>query len=318
MITGKKYIKTLNGHTNHINEGEKYLVGIQIQPEDTARLVEIGFSPELEAGETLIPARFGRHTGFNFEGREEPIPGAEIQILYSTQYRKRMEFRGRDEREEVWDFVNIPYRYRPKRHIPSPSLHVVIESKDNKKYAIIDAEFVKQDDQDNNAILAVNMMLELFGRAELFSAKLEVYVKRPRISRFYNWEFIPPGDKPWTERLEEYKPFVDRVSKTKKPVVVNRIETIEKYQPDEVAFGAKGFQGYLVFKFSALGFYVFESMLHGNATYVVRGDWESVSKMTKSEIIQNSLHEYRFTHHDSWKKNIHELLEKNLLTTQRS
>lgn len=314
-IQGKKFVKSLNGYMHHINEGSQFYIGVTVQPEDIERLIEIGFDSELNAGDAIIPEKVGKYTGINFDGKEEKNFDLPLESRYRSQYQMHYEFHGK-EKIEVWGFANIPFKYRPRKYTPSPNLELTIQERGVQKLVLVNKEFTKANEQDNTAILATNIMLELFKRAELFSDNLEPYIKTTQSVRNINWEILPEGDMPWAKRLEGYKPFTERTSTARKPVIIDRFETIEQYKPLPPKVGTKGFQGYVVFEFPSLGLYVFESMFHGNATYVVTGDWEAVSKMTKSEIIHNSLHEYRFIHHDSWKDNIDTLLKPNLLVKQ--
>jgi hypothetical protein len=50
-----------------------------------------------------------------------------------------------------------------------------------------------------------------------------------------------------------------------------------------------------------------ESVKVNNATYVLRNDWESISQLTKAEILNNDLHETRIVHNKNWYSNLAEL-----------
>ena len=53
---------------------------------------------------------------------------------------------------------------------------------------------------------------------------------------------------------------------------------------------------------------VLESAYYGNATYVLDGDWETLSQSTKAEILKEGLHRDRVVHRERWEQRIRELL----------
>ncbi|OMF25628.1 hypothetical protein BK133_21290 [Paenibacillus sp. FSL H8-0548] len=313
MITGKKFIKSLNGHIGHIEEGSSFKVGVLLTPEDASRLEHLGFTSNLTNGEQLIPQTFGRYTRINHEGEENNLKHLPKVDAYTTLYYTRSQFAGRDERREVTEFYNRRYKKWQTEHIPAPSLNISVISKDEQFLLVVNQEFIKGNGENTEALFATNLILELFRRAEFFTEDMTTYQVPSHPIRIVDWVFLPQGeDMPWNRRLEMYRPLIEKARETKKVVFLDRFGTILQYKPDAEARGTRGFQGYVVFSFEKLGIHVFESMHIGNATYVVSGDWESVSHMSKSQIIQNSLHEYRLIHHDTWKEKIKNLLIKNI------
>lgn len=312
MITGKKYIKSVNGHIGHIEEGKSFKIGVLITPEDASRLEHLGFSSNLTDGEQLIPQKFGRYTRINHDGDENKLKHLPKVEAYTTLYYTRSQFAGRDERREVTEFYDRKYMKWQTEHIPAPSFKISVISKDELSYVVVNHEFIKGIGENKEALFATNLILELFRRADFFTEDMTAYQVPSHPIRIVDWVFLPQGDKiPWKKRLEMYKPYVERAKETKKAVFLDRFGTILQYNPDAEARGTRGFQGYVVFSFEKLGIHVFESMHSGNATYVVSGDWESVSQLSKSQIIQNSLHEYRLIHHNTWKEKINDLLSEN-------
>lgn len=313
MVTKKKFIKSLKGHISHIQEGEPFKVGILITPEDASRLDKLGFNTNLTESEQVIPQTFGRNTRINHEGTEKKLKHLPKVEAYTTLYYTRSEFAGRDERREVTDFYDRRYMTWQTEHIPAPSLTISIISKDQQSFVVVNQEFIKDNGENKEALFATNLILEIFHRAEFFTQDMTAYQLPTHPIRIIDWVIIPQGEKmPWNKRLEIYKPFIENAKKTKKAVFLDRFGTILSYKPDAEARGTRGFQGYVVFSFEKLGIHVFESMHSGNATYVVSGDWESVSHLSKSQIVQNSLHDFRLIHHSNWKEKIDELLSKNI------
>lgn len=75
---------------------------------------------------------------------------------------------------------------------------------------------------------------------------------------------------------------------------------ITAYDPEFVAVGTAGILGYVIFAFPDRDLYILESAHYGNATYVFGGDWQTLSQMTKAEILNNALQQDRLIHLDGW------------------
>jgi len=48
-----------------------------------------------------------------------------------------------------------------------------------------------------------------------------------------------------------------------------------------------------------------------NATYILKEDWEAISKLTKAEIIHADAHKARIVHRKQWFSELHQLMEQN-------
>jgi hypothetical protein len=120
-----------------------------------------------------------------------------------------MELHGPD-RVEAWGFIQIRYTRFPRLHIPAPSLELTIEQKEDCKYVMVNHEFAKENKEDTGyAILAINIMLEIFQRADLFTSNLDAFIKPAKLKRL-NWMILPPGEKmPWDKRVKIYEDVVE-------------------------------------------------------------------------------------------------------------
>jgi hypothetical protein len=72
--------------------------------------------------------------------------------------------------------------------------------------------------------------------------------------------------------------------------------------------GQAGFEGYLIFGFTEKDLFVLESLVYGNATYVLGSNWESLAGLTKKEILAADLHVARIIHRQGWDSEIARLL----------
>jgi hypothetical protein len=115
-----------------------------------------------------------------------------------------------------------------------------------------------------------------------------------------NWRLLPPGKHPWAQVQAATAAGLSGFSARKRPVAEQRLQTLSGLQPDEVAVGVGGFSSYLAFEFKSAGVVVLESLVYGNATYVLGADWQEVSKLTKAEILDQQRHQARVIHRDGW------------------
>jgi hypothetical protein len=124
--------------------------------------------------------------------------------------------------------------------------------------------------------------------------------------RRLNWVVLPKGEKISEDDLKE---ILSR-SKRIRPVEMLRQERISGFKPDVIAIGQAGFTGYIIYVFSKKKIAVLESVKYGNASYVIGDDnWQTLSKMTKKELLSKSLVHAREIHTTKWFVKIKKLLE---------
>jgi len=261
---------------------------------DKERLKKIGFTEKLELGETLLPAKIGPVTRFNSEGKEviDKTKGKE------TRYREIEwcwnQWAGRGETERVCDNRLVRYERWHRDFIEPPSIEITISKKEAGKIYITTPKIFLSDENHTKVINQINLLLEIFGSCHILSQNLIPAIV-PTVK--LNWQILPPGRRPWAEQKKLLKPLLDLIKDSRqKPVVDQRLESVNSLGPDFTATGTLGFRGYVVFGFPKKNVYILESALYGNAIYVFNQNWENLTKMTKAEIINGSLQIERITH----------------------
>ena len=86
---------------------------------------------------------------------------------------------------------------------------------------------------------------------------------------------------------------------------------INEYNPDFIAYGSSGFRGYIVFGFCKKNLFFLESIFPNNATYIFESDWEELSKLTKSEILNHNLQKGRLIHNANWPTEFEKYMNAN-------
>jgi hypothetical protein len=99
--------------------------------------------------------------------------------------------------------------------------------------------------------------------------------------RIVNWEILPPGDWP----VDESSVASLFAGKSSNAFIPKRLIAAVKLSPFEIVSGRSEFNDYLCFRFRNNTKVLLESPYEGNAAYVLRGDWETLSKKPKLELL---------------------------------
>ena len=114
---------------------------------------------------------------------------------------------------------------------------------------------------------------------------------------------------PWEQLKEPLMDLLDKTAVESREDSLNRFEFINSFSPDFVATGNGGFNDYVVFGFTDKNLYVLENSFAGNATYIFSSDWQTLSQLTKAEILEENLQEFRLIHKKNWKRSVREILQ---------
>ncbi len=302
MIIKGKRIRNLNKHLAMIPNGSQVVVGIS----DSDRFVDIyrqvGFDSGLNVGDVILPsAGLGPVSHYNAEGKQLVLKDQPMETAYRVVEWHWIEWHGED-RVEQSDFVDVPYERYPRRFLPPPSVEFRVGiSTDGDK--IVYSSPVSYTEENKELLRhTINLYLEIFGECSLFSENLEVMMKGS--VRRLNWTILPPGKMPWEQLRRHLDSMIKQAPGGSQPVIAHRLETVNQYGPDFTAIGRAGFEGYVIFGFSERNLYVCESRYTGNATYVFGKAWETLSQMTKADILSESLQEARLIHREGWEKQL--------------
>lgn len=298
MIIRKKRIRSIERNIRGIIRGDQVMVGLRNLSRFRDRLVEAGFTPNLGMGEMVLPAALGPMSAFNAKGGYEVHRDQPMETAYRQGEWKWQEFRGRYDTEEMSKIVEIPYLRYPRTFIPPPSVELTIKELEEGGPVLVSPIIRFVDNRDAEFIHTINLFLELFGECELFRQDLSPVIEL-RLIRL-NWEVLPKGQLPWARLQQHLRPIIDRQPAGNRVVIDKRHEAISAFDPEFVAVGHGGFDGYVIFGFPAKSLYLLESTMINNATYVLDQNWEELSSMSKAELLNNDLHKDRLVHRKNW------------------
>lgn len=306
IISGKRKRK-LDKKMLSLAEGEKVIVGLAFNEDIISLLHRIGFTELLNEGETVLPIYNGPISNFNSEGKYKIHKDQPMETAYRQREWTWEQWAGYHETETRTEIVDVPYKRYPRTFISPPSVELsIVKNSEDKRYVVAPEQILDLSNPDK-LLHIINLFLEIFGYCEVLSKDLKSYVLK-NLQRL-NWEILPPGKWPWNKIKEKILPIIKQTNRQKQVVIEYRLKVITKFNPEFSAIGRAGFRGYLIFGFPEKNIYALESLFTGNATYIFEENWEYLSKLTKAEILKESLQKDRIIHRKKWDHHINDLLK---------
>lgn len=262
----------------------------------------LGFEEQLAEGDYLIPSVIGKITQFNVNGREivrDDLPKESVSVTFWATW------------EDWHGYSHSGYKTRdfdkyPREYVPAPSAELQILEIESKYYVSTEEINLSKHNTERTLHL-MNLMLECFGEFQIIDADTE-QILGVKI-RTLQWEIFPKGKYPWSKTQAIVKKYTNNLEPQDKALIEARLKEISGFNPDFVASGNGGFSGYFAFGFEEKKIFILESVHLDNATYIFGDDWETLSKLTKNEIINGSADFRRIIHNDSWVWSIQRLLK---------
>lgn len=298
-ITEKKRIRKANNYLVHLAAGAKAYIGLTVTEEIAERLKQIGFET-LNPGESMVPSpKLGPVSKFNAIGRFIPQRDQPKEMAYRQRYWEWTDWGGNTHsRTIVYSYPRFP-----QKEILPPGVELYLLQKDERLLLIAGPQIIKDETEEADITHRINLLLEIFKQAEVFQEDFKSF-EIPKPIRL-DYDILPPGKMPWEQFQRHLTPVLESMSRGKKIIIADRIETVSQYQPDFHVIGKNGYRGYIIFGFTQHNLFIFENAEYGNATYVFEGsDWDQLSQLTKAEIISGNRHKHRFVHLDGWKEQI--------------
>ena len=157
--------------------------------------------------------------------------------------------------------------------------------------------------------MVMNVVLEMIGHYEIRSAE-KVPTLSPAKQVEVPWEILRAGTRDAETYCNYVAKMVEKKPRAQQIVIVERHEHLKKMIPEFAVLGAQNFFGYVVYGFPSKNLFIFESNEINNATYVFRGDLETASRLTKTEVLSGGLQEARIYHTVQWKENLRRFFDQ--------
>lgn len=194
----------------------------------------------------------------------------------------------------------------PREFVSPPSEALqVIQINDTKYISTSEIELDNLDDTKN--IHLNNLMSECFSEFEIINVEKNSVI--PSKMKRLQWDILPKGKYPWNVSKVILEEATLKLNEKDKEVINHRMRIISNKIPDFLATGRGGFSGYFVYGFESKNIYILESVHLDNATYVFNSDWESLSKLTKNDIINSDISHERIIHNGKWSMMISRIID---------
>lgn len=154
-------------------------------------------------------------------------------------------------------------------------------------------------DFDARLMAGLNLLQENIGACNVELAETVISDYQHVLS--VPWQIFPPGVLSSVEvacRLFRKQP--NMIDEKNLQLVMDRYNFLHSLQPRDVIIGQESFHGYVGGRFDN-DIVVFDNVRFGNAVYILRREWEALSKKTKGELIHLEKDVYRVPHNHYWK-----------------
>lgn len=307
-MINKKRIRKLNPYRASLPATDAvYVMSPNISE---TKLKRAGFGGDAADGQTILPPVVGKVTLFNAEGKQLVRRDMPMETAYRVVEWHWTERHG-NEKVERSDFRDVPYKRYPREFVEPPALEITYMHDTEGNPSVISAKIDSWKENEDALIHAINVFLELFGECIVLDESKEQAL--PNDIRRVNWRILPKGEYPFSRIRDELRPVINRNKPGNRSFVNKRLERLNSFEPEFTVLGQNGFAGYVVMAYPDRNLYVLESVIYGNATYVLDKDWKAVSQLTKAEILHESLHKQRIIHRRSWFSKIRTLFEESPL-----
>lgn len=278
-----------------LHPGDKFYIAAHLESEDYPQLKCYGIQVGAPA---RIPIPYRVATRANANGRWRILRDLPKEVRSYQQAYHVIDWFGFHHYGTCWHH-RMCYQ---RELIPPTSLAFVIED------GVLYSPLLTNHDQDlTNIKVAMNVMLEMLGRCEVWTAERAPAlppVKQTEVP----WEILRAGTRDQTKWEEYIDQITQRKAKGQQTIVRDRHEHLWHMTPDFCVLGTQNFWGYVVYGFTHLNLFVFESNEVNNATYVFRGDWKLASQLTKTEVLSSHVQEARIYHTEKWHESIGKLI----------
>lgn len=121
------------------------------------------------------------------------------------------------------------------------------------------------------------------------------------------WRILPPGEHPFPHLLENLEYLRHHRNRS---IIEERIGLINSLKPTNMFCGVDHFRGYIIFYFEEARVAVLDCPIFGNAVYVISGNWQFLSRLSKKELLdQYADNVTRVVHRGDWFNKISGLIQ---------
>lgn len=298
MKINRKRIRNPKRYLAEFKENEKLRVGVKITKENKEKVEKMGFDSRIVVGEIVTPSsNISKSTYENAEGKciiRKDLPKETAERYWEWSW-------------EDWghnihtDYKYIPYERYQREYLPPRALEFMIVEDNEKNKWVVSREIKNLQENYEDIKLLINMLLSIFGECETINVNMEEPIKTVRPVK---WEILRPGK----QTKEIIRNIIrEKVSQNRESMYIRNLDKLIENSNENIAVGTQEFKGYIVF---ICGKYaILESLMPNNATYILDKAWEEISKLTKTEVLNNKLHIDRIYHYSNWEEKMNKYMK---------
>lgn len=289
--------------------------------------LQIGSEREILYPSSQIPhPKLGRYARINSQGIE--LRRTDLPKVSKTFYIDAPNFGdwSRGSHTVSWDREVYPRDYIAPKQLEIEIELLATEEVDGEKlyvfrFTVVEALDRKDVDKPrdvlvkDNLFFNLNLLQESVGAADVFpsTATKEDYLD----SLYVSWEILPIGerDSVVTRILSGVKAPTEALRKR----IAERYDLLMSYKPGAFISGSSGLRRYFGAKF-ADDLVVFEHLEYGNALYVMFEKWESLSQLSRPQLLGGDRKGFeRIIHRTGWETKLaNVLLSKGVSASKAS
>lgn len=172
---------------------------------------------------------------------------------------------------------------------------------------ILDTPLLKSDiDFSKDLLFMINLLQENVGFSDIFqsNASDEEYLA----TQYLDWEIFPPGERDLV--VSKFIQGKRKANSTLHARLEERYHFLMRFKPESFIRGANGFKSYFGAKLPG-DVVVFENIDYGNAVYVIKENWEKLSKLSRIELMQKYRGQFeRVIHGKEWKSKLTDVIDR--------
>ena len=252
---------------------------------------------ELADGEWigLPPASTGRWSKWNINGRE--IARRDLPKVYRSWTTEAPNFNGNG----THPITHSREVFRRQRLYGQQVEAAVTRREEPRDSLVGTALLTLQAPYDADAeqayLYAASLARAWFGSATAYSLDEAGIPQVPDQS--VNWDFLPDGT---VEQIRGavVKKFGESAPPQEIEIMIDRLEKVQSLAPEKRLVGTSGLQRYIGYVFGD-DFVAFENPRVGNALYLMYGDWETLSQLSRSQLLASREGDFdRIIHPARW------------------
>lgn len=303
MIIKKKRIVKVDKYLKFLDDNSKFVLGIRIDKFINDSIKSIFNLEKITSDKLYFPdPQIGIMSRRNAIGEYKVLKNEPKEVRYRAQQWSLKDWGGNTHSRTTY----VPYEaYRRHKILPKEFKFRIIDNENLGDLFVINKNFNNNKLEYEEIKFVINLILEIFGKCEVFILGDDNIILDNKLVESVNWEILPKGERIWSCFNNRQ---INNVSKSEKILIDDRFNYINSFNPTSIKKGLGGYSDYLVFEFKDKNIYFFDSIIYGNAIYVIENDWKEVSKMSKKDILTLGMVKERIIHNDNWKKNLKKYL----------